>query len=78
MLVFGVEVENRSRLQREVLKVSYSSACHVRCKVKYFGKYSSGSEYFNEESRGIQCYLMCLAAPVVSLLWIAVDHEHNG
>ena len=32
----------------------------------------------NVLSRGIQCSLMCLAAPVVSLLWIAVDHEHNG
>ena len=66
MLVFGVVVENWSRVQRAVLKVSYSLACHVRCKVKYFGKYSS---------RGIQCSLMCLTAPVVSLLWIAVDQN---
>ena len=66
MLVFGVEVENQLRVQRAVLKLSYSLACHVRCKVKYFGKYSL---------RGIQCSLMCLPAPVVSLLWIAVDHE---
>ena len=68
MLVFEVEVENRSQVQRADLKLSYSLACRVRCKVNYFGKYSS---------RGIQCSLMCLTAPVISLLWIAVDHEHT-
>ena len=67
MLVFGVEVENWSQVQRAVVKVSYSLACHVRCKVKYFGKYSSDSERFNDESRGIQCSLMCLGLVVFVL-----------
>ena len=40
----------------------YSLACHVKCKVKSFGKYTSGRERFDEESRRIQCSLMCLAA----------------
>ena len=52
-------------------------ACHVRCKVKYSRKYSSDSKRCNEESSGIQYYFMYLAPLFVSLLWIAVDHEHN-
>ena len=74
----------RTRVQREFLlrtSVTYSLPCHASCQVKYFGKYSEGSERFRWESTKRQCSFIFptlpLAAPSFNScgsLWIT---EHN-
>ena len=73
VLMLGFEVENRPRVRRKVLlfcngRLLISLSC--RCKVKYSGKYSYGSECLSDESRAIPC---CFTYQP----WIAVDHEHT-
>ena len=58
--------------------VSYSFACHVSCKVKYFGMVANVEVRIRGGDNVLSFSQHCRSMSLTSYqLWIIVDHEHN-
>ena len=61
-----------------IVSVSYSFACHVSCKVKYFRKVVNVRVRIQGADNVLSFLQHCRSmSPTSYQLWIIVDHEHN-